>query len=112
QPGQSFLQDRQNGILAPGAVRLADLNRDGIPDLLVANSGGNNVLVYLGIGNGQFGPAQSFFTGTNPVAVTIAYLNDDLAPVPLVGQGPIQLADPTPDLVVANEGSNDVTVLL
>ena len=43
-------------MLAPGAVLLADLNGDGIPDLIVANSGGNNVLVYPGLGNGQFGP--------------------------------------------------------
>ncbi len=109
----SFLQDRRNGILAPGAVSVADLNRDGQQDLIVANSGSNNVLVYLGLGNGQFGSAQSFFTGTNPVAVTVAFLNDQLAPVPLVGAGPRQLpADPNLDLVVANAGSNDATVLL
>ena len=45
------------GVLSPGAVTLADLNGDGIPDLIVANSGSNNVLVYPGLGNGQFGPA-------------------------------------------------------
>src|SRR5262249_9123567 len=56
QPGLSFVQDRQDGVLAPGAVRVADLNGDGIPDLVVANGGANNVLVYLGMGNGQFGP--------------------------------------------------------
>ena len=37
--------------------QLADLNGDGIPDLIVANSGSNNVLIYPGLGNGQFGPA-------------------------------------------------------
>ena len=87
------------GLLAPGAVALADLNGDGIPDLIVANSGGNNVLVYPGLGNGQFGPrartaARGFFAGTDPVGVTVANLN---------GQ---------PDLVVADRGSNDVSVLL
>src|SRR5262249_42400447 len=96
QPGQSFTQDRANGLLAPGAVKLADLNRDGIPDLLVANSGANNVLVYLGLGNGQFGPVHSFFAGTNPAGITVKDLNGDRLP----------------DLVVANEGSNDATVLL
>jgi hypothetical protein len=96
QPGQTFTQDRSNGLLAPGAVAVADLNGDGIPDLVVANSGGNNVLVYLGLGNGQFAPARSFFAGTNPAGVTIA---------DLTGGG-------IPDLVVANEGSNDVSILL
>ena len=48
--------NQTTGVLAPGAVLLADLNGDGIPDLIVANSGGNNVLVYPGLGNGQFGP--------------------------------------------------------
>ena len=72
--------------------------RDGIPDLIVANSGGNNVLVYPGLRNGQFGPAlnggKGFFTGTDPVGVTVADLNG------------------RPDLVVADRGSNDVTILL
>src|SRR5262249_33414303 len=75
QPGQTFAQDRSNGLLAPGAVGTADLNGDGIPDLLVANSGGNNVLVYLGIGNGQFGAAHSFFSCTTPRGSTITGLN-------------------------------------
>ena len=87
-------------VWPPGPSRLADLNGNGIPDLIVANSGGNNVLVYPGLGNGQFGPAlnggQGFFTGTNPVGVTVANLN----------------GDGRPDLVVANKGSNDVSILL
>jgi hypothetical protein len=29
----------------------------------VANSGGNTVLVYLGLGGGQFAPARTFFVG-------------------------------------------------
>ena len=84
----------------PAPSSLADLNGDGIPDLIVANSGSNNVLVYPGLGNGQFGPAlnggHGFFAGTNPVGITVADVN----------------GDGRPDLVVANKGSNDVSILL
>ncbi len=52
----TVLANQSTGILDPGAVQLADLNGDGIPDLIVVNSGGNNVLVYPGLPNGQFGP--------------------------------------------------------
>ncbi len=93
--GQRFTQGQSDGVLAPSAVRLADVNGDGIPDLLVANGGGNDVLVYLGLGDGQFGPARPFPVGTDPVGITIQDLN----------------GDGIPDLVVANQGSNDVSVL-
>ncbi len=86
-------------VSGPGAVTLADLNNNGILDLIVANSGGNNVLVYPGLGNGEFGPAlnggRGFFTGTNPVGITVADLN---------GDGRL-------DLVIADKGSNDVSIL-
>ena len=39
----SVLADQSTGLLDPGTVQLADLNGDGIPDLIVANSGSNNV---------------------------------------------------------------------
>ena len=94
-----MLADQSTGLLEPGAVALADLNGDGIPDLIVANSGSNNVLIYPGLGNGQFGPAindgNGYFVGTNPVGITVAYLTGAL-----------------PDLVVADEGSNQVSILL
>src|SRR5439155_16684463 len=77
QASPNFEQDRNDGVLAPGAVQAADLNGDGIPDLTVANSGSNEVFVYPGLGNGQFGPAHRFFTGTNPAGVTVADLNSD-----------------------------------
>ena len=95
----SVLANQSTGLLDPGAVKLADLNGDGIPDLIVANSGSNNVLIYPGLGNGQFGPAinggHGYFVGTNPVGITVANLTGAL-----------------PDLVVADKGSNDVSILL
>jgi hypothetical protein len=96
----AVLVDRSSGLLAPGAVLLADMNGDGIKDLIVANSGSNSVLVYPGLGNGQFGPAlnggHGFFAGTNPTGLSVADVN---------GDGKL-------DLLVANTGSNDVSVLL
>ena len=98
-------QQTFTGLLSPGAVKLADLNGDSIPDLIVANSGSNNVLIYPGLGNGQFGPAlnggHGFFTGTNPVGITVVGVT-----------GPDLNGDGRPDLVVANKGSNDVSILL
>jgi len=97
--GSAVLGDQATGLLSPGAVKLADLNGDGIPDLIVANSGSNNVLIYPGLGNGQFGPAvnggHGYFVGTNPVGITVAYLTGGL-----------------PDLVVADKGSNQVSILV
>jgi hypothetical protein len=98
--GSTVLGNRATGIDNPGAVQLADLNGGGIPDLIVVNSGGNNVLVYPGLGNGQFGPelngGKGFSVGTDPVSVTVADVN----------------GDGRPDLVVANNGSNDVSLLI
>jgi hypothetical protein len=97
---RDVLAANSSGLQAPGAVALADLNGDGIADLVVANSGGNNVLVYPGLPDGTFGPevngGKGFVTGSNPAGVTVADVN----------------GDGIPDLVVADEGSNDVRVLL
>ncbi len=72
----AVIGNQTTGVLAPGAVLLADMNGDGIPDLIVANSGGNNVLVYPGLGNGQFGPpvggTKGFPVGTDPTGLTVA----------------------------------------
>ncbi len=92
-------------IAGPGAMKLASLNDDNgdgrideldIPDLVVANSSGNTILVYHGRGGGQFAPPQSYFAGSRPSGVTIADIN----------------SDGRPDLVIANQGSNDVSILL
>jgi hypothetical protein len=99
QAQPTVLANRTNGLLVPTAPVLADLNGDGIPDLIVANTGGNNVLVYPGLPGGGFDPesmndGNGFPVGTSPVAVIVANLNG------------------RPDLIVANEGSNDVSILL
>lgn len=93
---QIFEQQRAQGLLAPGAVEMADLDGDGRADMLVANRGGNELLVYLGRGDGTFDAARAFYAGTNPTGITIHDVN---------GDGRL-------DVVVANAGSNDVSVLL
>jgi hypothetical protein len=98
--------NQATGVLAPGAVLLRDMNGDNIPDLIVANSGGNNVLVYPGLGNGQFGPpingTAGFPVGTDPTGLAVADLPDPSSP----DHKPVRA------LLVADTGSNDVSVLL
>jgi hypothetical protein len=88
-------------------VVVGDLNRDGIPDLVLVNSGDANgnytgsVSVLLGNGDGTFKEAETFAAGQAPVSVAVADLN----------------GDGIPDLAVADFGvyytqSGAVTILL
>ena len=65
-------------------VAVADVNRDGKPDLIVANSGniftndGGSVAVLLGNGDGTFQPAVAYSSGGGDVmAVAVADVNGD-----------------------------------
>jgi hypothetical protein len=88
--------------LAPGAVVWFKLdNGSKLYDAVVMASGSNRLLVYRATGFGSsgaptFAPPVSYATGTDPVNVTITDIN----------------GDGIPDMLVANQGSNDVTVLL
>ena len=70
------------------------------PDLIVVNSGANDVIIEPGLPGGGYDPVRNdwkvFPTGTDPVSVTVADVN----------------GDGRPDLIVADRGSNDVTILL
>ena len=94
-----IVADRTTGLLVPGTAVLADLNNDGVMDLIVPNVGGNNVFVYPELPTGGFGPSLNngigFFTGTNPVAVLVADLQ---------GNGRL-------DVIVADKGSNQISIL-
>ena len=83
-------------LLAPGAVQLFSVPGDPDAYMVVANSLSNNVLVYHANDAGQFGDPTAYTVGFDPVSVTIADLN----------------GDGIPDMLVANYGSNDVSVLL
>lgn len=104
-PGGGFARDAVVDVdgTCPLDVALADVNRDGHPDVITANNASDDVSVLAGDGAGGFQPAAAFSPfdvgGSGPTAVAVADLNHD-------GR---------PDVVTANFSSNDfgdVSVLL
>ena len=51
------------GTNGPASVAVGDFNRDGKPDLAMANSVSNNVSILLGNGNGTFAAAVNLCSG-------------------------------------------------
>jgi len=83
----------------PFSVAVGDFNADGQPDLAVANRNCNNVSILLGNPSpsaGTFQAAVNYAAGTTPTSVAVGDFN----------------ADGQPDLAVANQNSNDVSILL
>jgi len=79
------------------SIVTGDFNGDGIPDLVVANSGSNSVTILLGDGAGHFTPTGNTSpTGTNPDAITAADFN----------------GDGVTDLAVVNSGDGTITILI
>jgi FG-GAP-like repeat len=85
---------------SPAGVRVADFNADGRPDIVVVNTAGanqNHVTVLLGEGGWRFSsPVSSATGGLGSAALTIGDFN----------------GDGKPDVAVANNLSNDVSMLL
>src|SRR5688500_2743509 len=79
----------------PHGVATADLNADGVQDLVSANAGSSNVSVLLGTGGGSFRAPATFATGAAPKTVAAARLDGDTSL----------------DLVTANQDANTVSVL-
>lgn len=81
----------------PQSATIADVNADGGPDILIANSGSDDVTVLLADGEGSFEPAlgSPFPTGEGPGSLATADFN---------GDGSL-------DLVSANFVSDDVSIL-
>jgi FG-GAP-like repeat len=57
------------------AIALADLNGDHFPDLVALSNG--QVAIFLGKGDGTFGPETSYFAGTAPGSISAADFNND-----------------------------------
>jgi hypothetical protein len=86
---------------SPFNVMVGDVNLDGTPDLVIANSGSTTVSVLLNTtaanaSAASFAPQQTFTVGTHPFDVAVGDFNGDNAP----------------DLAVANRDDNTVSVLL
>ena len=64
----------------PYSAAVGDLNRDGRPDIAVANLYSNTVSMLLGDGTGTFAPRLDCAAGAGPIDVEIADLNRDRAP--------------------------------
>jgi hypothetical protein len=91
----------------PEAVTVADVNRDGSPDLLTANSFGDTVSIFLGRGDGSFGKARDFAVGTAPASIAAADLNGDGTTDIVTTNGGLAEGDSE-----AIAGSDDLSVLL
>ncbi len=82
----------------PASIAIADVNHDGKPDIVVANSADGTIGVLLGDGKTNFVPASGspFLCGKSPNDIAVADMN----------------GDGNPDLVIANTGTPYLTILL
>lgn len=84
----------------PEQIAVADLNGDARPEIVVTQPNGKNILVLVNNGAGSFTSLPPLAAGTagteQPVNVIVADVN----------------ADGLPDIVTANESTNNVGVLL
>jgi len=82
----------------PWSVAVGDFNADGWPDLTVANAWSDDVSILLGDGGGggTFLPAVNYAAGDGPRFVAVGDFN----------------ADGQPDLAVANDHTQNVSILL
>lgn len=76
-------------------ITTGDFNRDGKPDIAVANAGARSVSVLINQGNGIFADAVPVLVGTNPVAIASGDIDND---------GKL-------DVVTANRGDQSLSVL-
>ena len=93
--GTFMTQTDYIGGVWPFAAALADLNADGMTDLVVSNELSDSVSVRLGTGGGKFGDRVDYPTGGHATGITLGDVN----------------GDGTLDLVVANLNYYTIGVL-
>ena len=86
-----------SGGSLPSSIAAADVNNDNKIDLVVTNTGSNNITILLGMGDGTFQvPGRSYAAGKLPTSVTNGDFN----------------ADGNIDLAVVSRGSNQLLIFL
>jgi hypothetical protein len=94
--GQGGFEEASAGLtgVSDGATSIADVNRDGNPDLLITGFAGSSLsasaTLYLGDGEGGFNEADAGLTGVGSSSTSIADMN----------------GDGNPDLLITGSGEN------
>jgi hypothetical protein len=81
----------------PSSLAIGDFNNDLLTDIVVANIGSNDIIVFIGYGNGSFSTFRTYLMGieAQPISIDVGDFNRDY-----------QL-----DIAVANYGANSVCLL-
>ena len=82
-----YLQNNRNGTFGSGVIIAAgnatnglavgDVNRDGRPDIVVANYNDKKVTVVLNLGGGRFASPVSYSVGLYPWAISLGDFDGD-----------------------------------
>ncbi|HEX8524415.1 MAG TPA: VCBS repeat-containing protein, partial [Tepidisphaeraceae bacterium] len=90
-----YTAQQVNTATGPTFVASKDVNGDGRPDIVTANSTANKVSIILNTGDGTFAAATNYTVGNGPQSLAFADFNSD---------GKL-------DIITANEFANTVSLL-
>jgi DNA-binding beta-propeller fold protein YncE len=80
----------------PNRVAVGDVNGDRMKDVVVSDSDGNNITLWIMRKNGGVATRSQITVGNHPKGIAIADLNGD-------GKG---------DIVVCNNADNDISIIM
>ncbi len=95
-PGGTFVRSTFAAGGQIGGLDVGDANGDGKADIVLAVRDKGQVAVFLGAGDGSFGPARAFAVGSDPTGVALADVS----------------GDGMPDIATANRGTGNMSLLL